>query len=66
MDLSSNRVMVEHSVLLEHTVPIVQVALNQAGDITHRALAVLDKNRDLHIVPIKSSPRIFSKLGTSI
>lgn len=63
IDLSSNRSTVEHSQALEHTIPILQVAVNQAGDISHRTLAVLDKNKDLHIVSIKSSFKTFSKLG---
>ncbi|KAK9727581.1 WD domain, G-beta repeat [Popillia japonica] len=60
IDLSSNRSTVEHSQALEHTIPILQVAVNQAGDISHRTLAVLDKNKDLHI-PIFA---LFFNIGT--
>lgn len=62
MDLSSNRAASE-STTLQHSTPIIQISLNEWEDVSSRMLAILDKTRDLYLVPVKSTTKSFSKLG---
>lgn len=48
---------------LQHHTPITQIALSQAGHSSERQLALVDKNKDLYMVPVRGTQKIFSKLG---
>lgn len=45
---------------------IVQIALDQCGDISSRLLAVLDKIKDLYLVYVRYSNKYFLKLGINV
>ncbi|XP_030758485.1 intraflagellar transport protein 80 homolog isoform X3 [Sitophilus oryzae] len=66
IDLSNNRYTNESSVLIQHSAPVIQIALDQQGPSSCRTLAVLDKSRDLYIVQVRTTSRSFSKLGRKI
>lgn len=63
LDLGSNRNASESSANVQHSLPILQIALDQSGPTVNRTLAILDKTRDLYIVAVRSPHRSFSKLG---
>lgn len=66
IDLMSNRSMSDSSTNLQHTVSITQIALDQTSSSANRMLAVLDKTKDLYVVPLRTSHKTFSKLGSQI
>lgn len=63
LDLNSNRSMSETSMNVQHSMPILQISLDQSGPTVNRTLAILDKTRDLYIVAVRSPHKSFSKLG---
>ncbi|KAJ8958886.1 hypothetical protein NQ318_019654 [Aromia moschata] len=64
VDLSSRST--AESTAVQHSTQVVQLSLDQCGDSSSRNLAVLDKNRDLYLVQLRSSNKTFSKLGRKI
>lgn len=52
--------------MLQHTAPIIQITLNQAGTVSDRQLAFVDKNKDLFLVTVKTSNKVTSKIGKYI
>lgn len=48
---------------MQHTMPILSIALDQSGSTTERSLAVLDKARDLYIINVRSTYKNTQKLG---
>ncbi|KAJ8916293.1 hypothetical protein NQ315_016434 [Exocentrus adspersus] len=65
IDLSNTRSSTE-STTIQHSMHIIQVALDQQGDSSSRNLALLDKAGDLYLVSVKSLTKTFSKLGRKI
>lgn len=66
MDLASNRTMQDTSSTLQHSMAIIQIALDQSGPASDRRVAILDKNRDLFLVQLKTQHKDFQKLGGQI
>lgn len=67
IDLLSNRSAGgENTQKVEHAVNVSQISLDQWGPATSRNMAILDRAKDLYIVPTKSSNKTFSKLGRKI
>lgn len=67
IDLGSTRnVSTDNSSNIQHTMNIVQLALDQAGPASERRAAILDKNKDLFLVLVRSSYKIFAKLAGQI
>nr|CAH7751636.1 unnamed protein product [Callosobruchus chinensis] len=65
IDLSSNRASNDFT-SIQHSIPIIEVSLDQSGDAVGRTMAILDRTRDLHLVQVRSSNKQFSKLGRKI
>lgn len=65
LDLAS-RTSSESNTSIQHSMPILQLQLDQWGPITTRNLALLDKSRDLYIIPVRTNTKAFSKLGRKI
>ncbi|CAG9768961.1 unnamed protein product [Ceutorhynchus assimilis] len=65
VDLTGNR-NANDQTTIQHTLPILQLSLDQHGPVLNRLLALLDKSRDLFIVPVKSSNKTFMKLGRKV
>lgn len=65
-EIGTNRSMQESVNILQHTTPILHIALNQVGNMTERQLAFVDKNKDLFLVNVKASNKILSKIGGQI
>lgn len=63
MDLTSNRSMNDHYITIQHTLPIIQIALDQFGDSSNRKLALLDNAKDLYVIDVKSNYKKFYKIG---
>lgn len=67
IDLGSNRSAGgDAAVNIQHSVNILSLALDQWGPASYRNLLVLDKARDLYVLPVKSNNKVFSKLGRKI
>ncbi|KAF5299047.1 hypothetical protein FQA39_LY11593 [Lamprigera yunnana] len=65
MDLASSRSISDSIVTIQHTMPILQISLAQAGTHTQRYLAILDRHRDLFLNQIRSS-KTSLKIGNQI
>nr|XP_022919132.1 intraflagellar transport protein 80 homolog [Onthophagus taurus] len=66
VDITSNRSMMEQSSTIQHSNQVLQISLNQSGGAGNRIMAVLDKNKDVYVISIKSQHKTFSKLGGQI
>lgn len=55
--------MTDTPVNIQHNLPIIQISLDQAGAPARRNLAILNRNRDLYIVQVRSQYKNFLKLG---
>ncbi|KAF5282730.1 hypothetical protein FQR65_LT02727 [Abscondita terminalis] len=65
MDLTSSRNISDSIITITHPVPILQIALAQSGIQNQRYLAILDRNRDLHLTQTRTSKSLL-KLGNQI
>ncbi|CAH1117583.1 unnamed protein product [Phaedon cochleariae] len=65
IDLTNTRTSTE-TTNIQHSMQIIQISLDQWGETSSRKLVVLDKTRDLYLVHIRSTNKIFSKLGRKI
>ncbi|XP_068902733.1 intraflagellar transport protein 80 homolog [Tenebrio molitor] len=63
IDLNNTRSTTESITTIQHSMPIIQIALDQWGPTRSRNLAMMDKARDLYIVSVRSNNKIFRKLG---
>lgn len=63
LDLTSNRNASDTTSTIQHTLQIIQIALNQTGPPAQRNLCILDRNKDLYIATIRSSNKMMLKLG---
>lgn len=53
----------EHFTSVQHTLPVIDIALDQFGDTSNRKLALLDNAKDLYVVDVRSSYKKFYKIG---
>eukprot|EP00041_Stephanoeca_diplocostata_P034393 m.1171186 g.1171186 ORF g.1171186 m.1171186 type:complete len:779 (+) comp24512_c0_seq6:118-2454(+) len=51
---------------IQHTIDVVEVALDQASGGLARHLTLVDKNRDLHVATVRRSTQTMAKLGTMV
>jgi len=63
-DTTSGR-LVDNISTFSHSIQVVQLSLSQCGHASERYLAVIDKNRDLYLVPVKT-PTLGKKLAAMI
>ncbi|RZC39328.1 intraflagellar transport protein 80 -like [Asbolus verrucosus] len=63
IDLSSARSTAESSSTVQHSMQIIHLALDQWGPANSRNLAILDKAKDLYIIPVRNANKTFNKLG---
>lgn len=61
IDLSTTRNSANFT--LQHTMDVLQLALDHRGLASFRSLTVLDKSRNLYIVSVYSKEKKFLKLG---
>lgn len=61
VDLSSGKNFADS--IIQHTMEIIQIALDHSGPASSRSLAILDKAKNLHIVSVYSAQKVFLKLG---
>jgi len=61
--LTSNRNSNELTSNIQHSSPVIQIALDTQGPNTVRTIALLDKSHDLYITRVKSGSKTFMKLG---
>ncbi|XP_060517914.1 intraflagellar transport protein 80 homolog [Cylas formicarius] len=66
VDLINSRTNSEMIATIQHSVPVIEIALDQQGEFTNRTMALLDKSRDLYIVKVRSANKTFSRLGRKI
>lgn len=53
---------------IQHSLEVMEIALSQCGQVSGRQLAIIDKNRDLYLTPVKhiGPAERLVKLGTMI
>lgn len=62
--MGGNRSINDSGTIIQHSVPITHICLSQVGSSSDRQLAIVDKNKDLFLVPIRGTNKVFSKIGT--
>lgn len=63
-ELGGNRSINDSGIIIQHSVPITHICLSQVGPPSDRQLAVVDRNKDLFLVPVRGTNKVFSKIGT--
>lgn len=65
MDLASSRNISDATVTIQHTRPVLQIALDQASIPSQQYLVILDRNKDLFLTQARSHKN-FLKLGNQM
>lgn len=56
-DTNTGRI-VDNNSTITHSNQVVEVSLSQCGDVSERYVALIDKNRDVYVIPVRSTSRI--------